>query len=126
MSFNPFVHRFAQAGIITPLDTSRLTNWPDVFPGLRSAPFLNVDGKPYGRRSRGEMGHTSTTPRGQARGAAQVVPRLLDPQWKKRITMGNDAAAPITTIGLAMGFANFANLTQGSTRPGRRKRPRSW
>src|SRR4029077_11295684 len=37
---NPFVTQWAQAGILTPIDTSRLSNWNDMFPALRDGDFL--------------------------------------------------------------------------------------
>src|SRR4029077_4877874 len=48
MTFNPYMQRFAAAKVITPIDTGRLSNWNDMFEGLRQADFLNVSGVPYG------------------------------------------------------------------------------
>ena len=37
---NPYVSLWGQAGVLTPLDLSRLSNWNDMFPALREGDFL--------------------------------------------------------------------------------------
>ena len=38
---------FVDAGVLLPIDTSRLSNWPDVFPALQDLPGVVVEGKVY-------------------------------------------------------------------------------
>ncbi|MEE4237274.1 MAG: extracellular solute-binding protein [Anderseniella sp.] len=44
---NQAVPRWIQSGLFQPVDTSRLSNWPDVMPELVNLPGNVVDGKPY-------------------------------------------------------------------------------
>lgn len=39
--------RWRDAGVITPLDTSRLSNYPDLYEGLRTLPGAQMDGQTY-------------------------------------------------------------------------------
>jgi len=41
------VPRWAETGLFQPIDTSRLSNWPDVIPELWNVPFNLKDGKPW-------------------------------------------------------------------------------
>ena len=56
---SPLVPQWRDAGLIQPIDTSRLQNWPDVFPALTSLPGTQVNGEqwfvPFG------WGRTSVT-----------------------------------------------------------------
>lgn len=56
---SPLVPQWRDAGLIQPIDTSRLQNWPDIFPALTSLPGTQLDGEqwfvPFG------WGRTSVT-----------------------------------------------------------------
>jgi spermidine/putrescine transport system substrate-binding protein len=41
------VPRWVESGLFQPIDTSRLSNWPDVMPELYSAAHNMIDGKPW-------------------------------------------------------------------------------
>ncbi|MGH6892132.1 MAG: ABC transporter substrate-binding protein, partial [Dongiaceae bacterium] len=41
------IPRWREAGIIRPIDTGRLKNWPNLFPELKALPAANHDGKTY-------------------------------------------------------------------------------
>jgi spermidine/putrescine transport system substrate-binding protein len=41
------VPRWVESGLFQPIDTSRLSNWPDVMPELYNSDFNMVDGKPW-------------------------------------------------------------------------------
>ena len=56
---NQAVPRWIASGLFQPLDTSRLSNWPDVMPELVNLPGNVVDGKPY--MAPMEWGQTSIT-----------------------------------------------------------------
>jgi len=105
MSFNPFVHRFAQGGIIQALDTGRLTNWNDMFEGLRKADFLNLDGKAWGAPiAWGDAPYIYNPKKVKPEEKPKAVMDVLDAKWKKRITMSNDPALLFYGVGLALGF----------------------
>ncbi|MEM8841073.1 MAG: extracellular solute-binding protein [Pseudomonadota bacterium] len=56
---NQAVPRWIQSGLFQPLDTSRLSNWPDVMPDLYNIEGNVVDGKPY--MAPMDWGQTSVT-----------------------------------------------------------------
>ncbi|MGF7161175.1 spermidine/putrescine transport system substrate-binding protein [Rhodoligotrophos appendicifer] len=43
-----FVGKAVEEGLIEPIDTSKLSNFADLYPDMRDAPALNIDGKVYG------------------------------------------------------------------------------
>jgi spermidine/putrescine transport system substrate-binding protein len=55
----PLVHQWRDAGLIQPIDTSRLSNWPDVFPALKSLQGSQFDGEQFLIPT--EWGRTSIT-----------------------------------------------------------------
>lgn len=56
---NQAVPRWIESGLFQPLDTSRLSNWPDIMPELVNLPGNVVDGKPY--MAPMDWGQTSVT-----------------------------------------------------------------
>ena len=44
---NQAIPRWIASGLFQPLDTSRLSNWPNIMPVLVNLPGNVVDGKPY-------------------------------------------------------------------------------
>ncbi|MBM4407282.1 MAG: extracellular solute-binding protein, partial [Chloroflexi bacterium] len=113
ISFNPYVNRYATAGLIQPLDTSRLTNWADMFDGLKNSKFLNPDGKPWGAPIAWGDGPVVYNP---AKVAAGEVPKsiadLYDPKWAKRLTMSNDPAWIFFLTARMLGYNNAPFLTK--------------
>lgn len=112
MTFNPFMQRFAEAKIIQPIDTSRLTNWNDMFEGLRTADFLNVNGVPYGVPIAWGDGPYVYNPKKvtEAEKPSSILD-LLDPKWKKRLILADDPGFPFYLVGLGLGFPS-PNLTK--------------
>ena len=56
---NVDIPRWIASGLFQPIDTSRLSNWPNVVPDLYNLPGNVVDGMPY--MAPGEWGQTSIT-----------------------------------------------------------------
>jgi len=56
---NQAVPRWIESGLFQPLDTSRLSHWPDIMPDLYQTPGNVVDGKPY--MAPMDWGQTSVT-----------------------------------------------------------------
>ena len=56
---SPLVAQWRDAGLIQPIDTSRLANWPDVFPVLKDLPGTQFDGRQWFAPI--EWGRTSIT-----------------------------------------------------------------
>ena len=113
ISFNPYVARYAAAQLIQPLDTSRLSNWGDMFEGLKNAQFLNVDGKPYGAPIAWGDGPVVYNPAKVPQGEVPTSIRdLYDPKWAKRLTMSNDPAWLFYLTAVDMGLSNAPFLTK--------------
>jgi spermidine/putrescine-binding protein len=112
MTFNPFMQRFAEAKVIQPIDTSRLKNWGDMFEGLRSADFLNVNGVPYGVPiAWGDGPYVYNPAKVKDADKPHSILDLLDPKWKKRLTIADDPGFVFYLGGLALGFPS-PNLTK--------------
>jgi spermidine/putrescine-binding protein len=113
ISFNPYVNRYATAGLIQPLDTSRLSNWGDMFDGLKNSKFLNPDGKPYGAPIAWGDGPVVYNP---AKVTGADVPKsitdLYDAKWAKRLTMSNDPAWLFFLTARMLGYTNAPFLTK--------------
>ena len=113
ITFNPYIVRSAKAKLIQPLDTSRLTNWNDMFEGLRGAAFLNIDGKPYGAPIAWGDGPVVFNPKKVPQGEAPTsIKDLYDKKWAKRLTMSNDPAWLFYLTAIDMGFTNAPMLTK--------------
>jgi putative spermidine/putrescine transport system substrate-binding protein len=113
ITFNPYIERSAQAKLLQPLDFSRLTNWTDMFDGLKNAKFLNVDGKPYGAPIAWGDGPVVYNPK---KVPTEQVPKsivdLYDKKWAKRLTMSNDPAWLFYTTAISMGMTKAPALTK--------------
>jgi spermidine/putrescine transport system substrate-binding protein len=108
---NPYVSQWGKAGVLTPLDLSRLSNWNDVFPALKDADFL-----------RDEAGNVYAVPIAWGDGPYVYAPdrvatppksitELLDPAWKGRITTFDDPILPFHMLAVAKGYPS-PNLTK--------------
>jgi spermidine/putrescine transport system substrate-binding protein len=107
---NPYVSLWGEAGVLQPLDLSRLSNWNDLFPALRDGDFL-----------RDEAGNVYAVPIAWGDGPFVYAPdrvpeppksfmELLDPAWKGRITTFDDPILIFHQIAVAKGYPS-PNLT---------------
>ncbi len=103
--------QMVQLGLYMPLDPSRLTNWPDLFPSMKTLPGVQVDGKIY-------MVPVDAGTAGILYNADVVSPPptswmdLFDPRWKGRVGL-EDNAVTATMIGaLANGITDPLHMDQ--------------
>jgi len=107
---NPYVSLWGKAGVLTPLDLSRLTNWESMFPALKEADFL-----------RDEAGNVYAVPIAWGDGPYIYVPErvptpptsitdLLDPAWKGRLVTWDDPLLIFHQLAVAKGYPS-PNLT---------------
>lgn len=107
---NPYVSLWGKAGVLTPLDLTRLTNWQSVFPALKEADFL-----------RDEAGNVYAVPIAWGDGPYIYVPDrvptpptsitdLLDPAWKGRLVTWDDPLLIFHMLAVAKGYPS-PNLT---------------
>jgi len=69
--------RLIQGGIVAPVNVDLLTNWPNVFPGLKGLPHNTVNGVPYGvphGRGPNLLGYNTTV--------VTTAPTTWDPIWE--------------------------------------------
>ena len=107
---NPYVSLWGTAGVLTPLDLTRLSNWDSMFPALKDADFLR-DG----------AGNVYAVPIAWGDGpyiyAPDRVPTpptsitdLLDPSWSGRIVTFDDPLLIFHMLAVAKGYPS-PNLT---------------
>jgi len=101
---NPFVSLWGTAGILTPIDTSRLANWNDLYPALRDGDFLkDAAGKIYAVPIAWGDGPYIYNP-ATITTAPKSIMELLDPGWAHKIVMFDDPIMSFHTIAWGLGF----------------------
>jgi spermidine/putrescine-binding protein len=109
---HPCIHimlKYVDAGIVKPIDVSRLTRWNDVIPALRSANGVVVDGNvvmmPF------DWGNSSILYRTDLVDIEEESWSLLfDDRYAGKIAM-YDADTAVVVAGLALGFDNVWAMT---------------
>ncbi len=98
------VPRFVEAGELQPIDTSRLTHWPNLFTGLKDMPNIDAgDGKVWFVPV--DWGNTSVIYRTDlVEGTPDSYGMLWDPKYKGRIASGN---SPEQTAFIAAAYAGL-------------------
>jgi spermidine/putrescine-binding protein len=103
--------RMIKAGIVQPIDTSKLKNWDAVVPALRESPAIRgEDGQVYGVPILWGDGPYVYAPDRVSNPPTSIM-ELLKPEWKGRYTMFDDPGLPFFMIASAMGF-DPPNLTK--------------
>lgn len=101
---NPYVAQWGKAGVLQPIDTTRLSNWNDMYPALREADFLRDGGNVYAVPVAWGDGPYIYNPAKVPTPPTSVM-ELLDPAWKGRLIMFDDPIMPFHTIAVAKGFS---------------------
>ncbi len=101
------------AGILEPIDTSRLSNWPDITPSLKTIPGTVFDGKQYFIPT--DWGQTSVLYRPDW--APEYVDNetwgiLWDPKYKGRLSMSNSLVDGVMVAAIYSGAANPFDMTE--------------
>jgi spermidine/putrescine transport system substrate-binding protein len=106
------INRWRSANLLQPIDTSKLSNWPDVFDGLKVVNDANEDGKqwfvPW------DWGNTSVIYRADlvdVKPGEESWSILWDERYKGKIAMGNDITDTAIIAGLMIGAADPYNMT---------------
>jgi len=99
-----------QKGLYLPLDTSRLTNWNDLFPSMQALPGVQVDGKVY-------MVPVDAGTAGLLYNADVVSPAptswkdLFDPRWEGQASLEDIAITAIMVGALANGITDPLHMS---------------
>ena len=100
------------AGILEPIDTSRLSNWPDITPSLKTIPGTVFGGKPYFIPT--DWGQTSVLYR------PDLAPEyednetwgiLWDPKYKGRLSMSNSLVDGVMVAAIYSGAKDPFDMT---------------
>ena len=106
------VHRFNDAGLLRPIDTSRLKNWNNIIESVRNDDSCVIDGKQFMIPS--EYGNSSVIYRKDLVAAEDIA----DPSWgllynekyKGRLANYETAAAVVQCAALVLGYENIYTL----------------
>lgn len=103
--------RMIASGILQPLDTSRLSNWPDLVPGLRDNSSLRgSDGQVYGAPLVWGDGPYVYHP-GRVPTPPVSITDLLEPEWAGRFVLFDSPELAFYFFALANGFDEAPLLT---------------
>lgn len=98
------------AGILQPIDVSRLSNWPDVLPSLKKIPGLAQDGKQYMIPT--DWGLTSVLYRTDLVDVKEDSWTLLwDERYKGRLSMSDSLIDGVMVAAIVAGAKNPFNMT---------------
>jgi spermidine/putrescine transport system substrate-binding protein len=95
--------KWHDAGILEPIDTSRLSNWPDVFPELQNLPGVSFDGKVV--MIPADLGNASILYRSDIYQGEESWAMLFDERYKGKISPWRqkyNVYAAATLLGLDM------------------------
>ena len=107
---NSNVGRWVDAGVIQPIDTSRLTNWPDVFDSLKVFEGTQRDGKNYFVPV--DWGNTSIIYRPDLVDIKEESWTLMwDERYAGKLAMGAGAEETVSIAAIVAGAADPFNLT---------------
>ena len=105
------MRKWVDSGIIAPIDTSRLSNWPDIFPVLQNFEGVVLDGKVVMLPL--DWGNSSVVYRTDLAGeyvGEESWMILFDERYKGRLSM-YDSDSAVVVAGLALGYTNIWNMT---------------
>lgn len=106
-----WAQRMIASGVLQPLDTSRLSNWDDMVPGLRENSSLRgPDGTVYGAPIAWGDGPYVYHPARVENPPTSIV-ELLEPEWKDRFVMFDSPELTYFLLAVANGFTDVPLLT---------------
>jgi len=105
------IQRWRDADVIQPLDTSKLSNWANVFPDLKGVNGANADGKQWFVPI--DWGNTSVLYRtDKIPNAEESWAILFDEKLKGRISVGNDITDTSIITALYVGAKSPYDMTE--------------
>jgi spermidine/putrescine transport system substrate-binding protein len=101
-----------EAGLLQPIDTSRLSNWPDLFERLKTVPGNQVNGKQLFIPV--DWGTTSVAYRSDLVESPEESYRLLwDDRYAGKLSIGEDATETVMMAALVAGVADPFDMSAG-------------
>ncbi|ODT32352.1 MAG: polyamine ABC transporter substrate-binding protein [Kaistia sp. SCN 65-12] len=107
------VEKWREAGLLQPLDTSRITGWNDLLPGLMSMKNLATteDGKAWFMPW--DWGDTQLTYNSEKVNEADVasLKAFADPKFKDRVSIGDNVDDAYALASLAIGLKDWTQMS---------------
>ncbi len=104
------VRRWRDAGVVVPIDTSRIENWPSVFPVLKHIRGVQLDGETF--MAPFDWGNTSIAYRADLVDIEEEsYSILLDERYKGRLSMFDSSETAAALGGLIAGVSNPFNMS---------------
>lgn len=98
------------AGLLAPIDTSRIESWPDLDPTFRDAPGVTVDGNvimvPLDAGPQGIIYDKASFPNG-----VDSYQTLFDPQYAGRVALDSNWLTAFAETALAMGITDPMHMS---------------
>jgi putative spermidine/putrescine transport system substrate-binding protein/spermidine/putrescine transport system substrate-binding protein len=108
----PDVKKWKDAGLLQPLDPSKIASWNEMFPTLRDSPAVMIDGKPW--MLPWEWGFSSVIYRtDKVKFAEQTLRVMIDPQYKGRTTFPDVFDEVFQLAALLAGIQSPLNMSEG-------------
>ncbi|WP_455273375.1 polyamine ABC transporter substrate-binding protein [Rhizobium herbae] len=107
------VNKWREAGLLEPLDTSKLTAWNDTLPGIKAMAGLmtSADGKAWFLPF--EWGNTVLTYRTDTVKPEEIqsLKAFADPKFKDRVSIGDNVDDAYALASLAIGLKDWTKMT---------------
>jgi spermidine/putrescine transport system substrate-binding protein len=105
------VVKWREAGLLKPLDTSRIPEWKNLNPGLRDMAGFSEGGKPYFVPV--DWGNTALTYRTDLvpEEDVQTLQVFADPKYQGRISIGDNVDDAYALASLAVGVKDWSTMT---------------
>jgi spermidine/putrescine transport system substrate-binding protein len=105
------VVKWREAGLLKPLDTSRITSWNDLIPGLRDMPGFSHDGKAYFVPI--DWGNTGLVYRTDLMTEEEVASLQVfaDPRYQGKVSIGDSVDDAYALASLAIGLKDWSKMT---------------
>ncbi|QRM55940.1 extracellular solute-binding protein [Sinorhizobium sp. BG8] len=107
------VVKWREAGLLEPLDTSRLTNWNDILPGFKSMKDLMTSADGTAWMIPFDWGNTVLTYRTDKVKPEEVasLKAFADPKFKDRVSIGDNVDDAYALASLAIGVKDWTTMT---------------
>ena len=107
------VPKWREAGLLEPIDTSRITEWDNVLPGIKAMADFMTDASGTAWVVPFEWGNTAVTYRTDKVDEAEIqsLQAFADPKFEGRVSVGDNVDDAYALASLAIGVKDWTKLT---------------